>query len=373
MVDIQELIPIEQFEKLKEIQNKSMKEIQNNSEPDNQSSQKDDSALPSNEDKAKGGIGEAGDKSKKDKNAKDAKSQSAEDVKEPSAEGVKGQSEKDQPKPQNDRVTKFRNKYTRFIDKKEPEKKEDTTDYKAKYEETLKIVQDPAVKAILEARKNNVNLVDLFSKFTVDDFKGKSNTEIWVDHLKRKGITDENILENEADKFDAMNILAQQELVDKIKAEVNKQKEEELIKLLGTPTAEAKEREAEAMNTLKASEELKGLTESIIGKEVYGVVYTPEINNQVIERISKGFPRREDGTIDTQEVFKMYFLAECFDIIIDTATKEAFASGVEEIRNVVEAKPDSDIHSMKPEINKKLQKGTEEFNTVISSELRPIV
>lgn len=295
---------------------------------------------------------------------------------------IKEPLKQEEPKPKK----KLRDLKSEFFqtEEKKPEADKPSEDYKAKFEETSKWVEHPAVKIVIEGIKNKKNIFEILNEVKGVDASKMTDEQLYEYELKKSGTkpeaelgenSTETSLEEEMEKFRAMPKPSRDREIKSIKDALNSDAEsrtKDFLNNVSSPSVDVAKLQERASAEAK---ELVSLAESSVGKTIYGITCTKEMAQKVVQTIAQNklIPYREDGSIDTKEYYRRMYLVEYEDLILDTIEKNTEANTVEKMADEYEATPGSKTQSHRPpETVVKTQKGTEEYAGQVSKNLEPV-
>ncbi len=264
---------------------------------------------------------------------------------------------------------------------KEETKKEEVSisDIQKELAEAKKELSDPELKILKSLRLKGKKVLEEVRRIANIDADKMSDQEIVRHDIIKSGITDPDKIQEEMDIFfNEGSERVRKKEIDSLRAGIRKEAESAETELFNVITAPDVERaEAERIENEKIqrdAEQFQNTVTSMIGQEVYGLKVTKDMANILTKTIEQNelIPKKDDGSIDTKGLSEMLFLYKFKDLILDEIEKTAYANGVHKIADEVEATPASSaINSRPPEIQTKIQKGSEQEAKQISESLKP--
>lgn len=220
--------------------------------------------------------------------------------------------------------------------------------------ELQKLKEDPAVKLVLEAKKSNKNLIQALNELRGTSVSSMKDDDIFRQYCRDNGITDEDEIEDELDKFNSQSRLVKKEQLEKIKAQYLQEEENKFGQFF---KSEPDPKEVKIIEKFQDDivRHLKSMNE-------YGVIKVDDsMRKSIISDLqNNGFiPRLEDGSIDSLKMIDMIMWGRYKKMILDELEKEFTVIGAEIVQDEVEAKPASLVHNKPPDFARKAVTGEE--------------
>lgn len=225
-----------------------------------------------------------------------------------------------------------------FAEEKKPEgeavkKEEVAVDYKQKYTEVEKLLADPHIQAMIEARKAGKDIYSLINELKGVDVNSLTPQQLIIEDCKRLGITDPDAIEVEIENFNSLTPRGQAEQKNAIIAKIKAEQEVGLQKYVSLTAQSAKltQEKEQAQQTILDSE-LKSLYMSKVDKEYFGIKATPEIlDNTKAEIESTLGIFNSDGSYNSKALFDLAYLKANIASIMKETHKQAYTKGLKKV------------------------------------------
>lgn len=211
-----------------------------------------------------------------------------------------------------------------------------------KYKEVEPLLDDPHVKALIEAKRSGQFDYKSFVKETFgDDISGLSDEQIFKKGMAElEGIANADEIETEWENHQLQTPNKQKKELERIKNEFNNKNTERVSKYGQSQEQLRKEQEAVfATHVEQGKTELKARLSSITGKNYYGTVITPEMVAQVEKDVldkSNYFYDPSKGYL-IQDAVEYCFFKRCGETIIKNAiTNTTYTTTEKVIEEVVQ-------------------------------------
>lgn len=298
-----------------------------------------------------------------------------------------GEDEKTEEKPDDKPVAEkrtLRERLSPFRDKTEDKKSEDSPEQLKsrlqELEEKAKLLEDPAIQAVLEAKKSGVDLYDLVKKEAGTDYSKLSDSEIYKLSLDKSVFKsekdkdfDEQVhqsIEAEMERFDNQTSFLKRQQASLIREELESHDRQNHGKLFNFKT----EPDPQIIKTYEQfGNDLKNYAQRLDGQIHYGVRVTQDMIRAVIKDIvNPQDPKTEDGRIDATKKFDDAFWVRYRDLILNEVIEDTKYEVIHKEADETEAKPGSAVHTRPPDIPEKPKQGSEEYAKLVSESLKPI-
>jgi len=237
--------------------------------------------------------------------------------------------------------------------------------------------EDPEFQIIEEAKKSNKDIFDVLKEIEGTDPKTIPAKNLWEDYLKSKGIEGDK-LTKAMDAFDNLEDYEQDLKVSDIRDQRIKDKgtlKEDFLKKLregSNQAAQETQKNTEQVNSLKKG--IADLANDYIGQEHLGVVGTPQMaesikNYNLADLI---FPKKEDGTLDDEKVFRLIHYALFGDMMIDNLENQNFAEGFNKLKKDVEVTKGASTGIVRTPQGTTKPKSEKELVSESMSKMRPV-
>lgn len=179
---------------------------------------------------------------------------------------------------------------------------------------------DEEIKLLMEYKKNGKTLSDLVKDYQVEDLTKWSDEQFVKEGLKKyMNLTPEE-MEQAVYEYDNASIFQKKQWAENFKVRFEQDNQAKLKQLSGSN--EEIELRRKAM-TEKYEKEMDQYSQSIVGKEVYGLKVTDEMSKDLKKFINEEFSlQREDGSFDIEKVYSVaLWLKHGADLVKANVTK----------------------------------------------------
>lgn len=218
-------------------------------------------------------------------------------------------------------------------------------DYKKKASEYEAILNDPHVKAIVDARKAGKDIFALINELKGVDTAKLSGEDLIAEDCKRLGITDQEAISAEIDNYNSLTPRQQAQERLRITTMIEKEQNERLSQFSTSAQQSSKEFENQAN---KLETELTSIYNTRLDKEYFGIKATPEIlqsTRQEIDSVLGIF--NQDGTYNAKNLFDLAYLKANISSIMRETGKNMYHKGLGKAMAEV-SRPDKKETSGKP-------------------------
>lgn len=204
-----------------------------------------------------------------------------------------------------------------------------------------KLVNDPDVQIILEAKKSGKDIFGILKEVQGIDPNTYSLEDLHKMDLQSQGLNDSEIEEAMAD-FQDLKPYQQKALTNpvkkKLESDINSKKESFLSKLKEGTQEQSAEAQKKHAALVKTQQDFNKICDDYVGKEHYSVVGTPDMVQSMKNLIQSGelIPKNEDGSLDAQVLFDFAHYRLYGDLRLENLENQYFAEGVEAIEKKVE-------------------------------------
>jgi hypothetical protein len=183
--------------------------------------------------------------------------------------------------------------------KQETETQVKTNEQKITEQEAI----DEEIKLLMEYKKNGKSLSDLVKDYQIEDLTKWSDDQFVKEGLKKyMNLTPEET-EQAVYEYDNASIFQKKQWAENFKIKFEQENQMKLKQLTGSN--EQMEGQRKAM-TAKYEQEMDQYSQSIVGKEVYGLKVTDEMSKDLKKFINEEFSlQREDGSFDIEKVYSV--------------------------------------------------------------------
>ena len=168
---------------------------------------------------------------------------------------------------------------------KTPEQRHNEVQVDEQYQEMLKYLEDPQVRALIEARRNNESMFDLSDKIRGNDPAKLSDAQLLEMKLDTFGLSEE---EKEIEEF-----------IRPVKEQLIQEQKSRLE--LFANAAQEKNQQTQAVvqrATQRAISDLDNISASLTGQKVYGLEITPERLEKLKDYVLENTSVLNDGTLN---------------------------------------------------------------------------
>lgn len=220
--------------------------------------------------------------------------------------------------------------------------------------ELQQLKEDPAVKLVLEAKKSNKNLIQALNELRGTSVSSMKDDDIFRQHCRDNGITDEDEIEEELERFNSQSRFVRKEQLEKIKSQYLKEEENRFGQFFKN---EPDPQEVKIIE--KFQQDIVSHLKSM--NQYGGIKMDDSMRKSIIDDIQNNglIPRLEDGSIDSLKVIDMIMWGRYKKMILDELEKEFTVIGAEMVQDEVEAKPASLVHNKPPGFALKATTGEE--------------
>lgn len=220
--------------------------------------------------------------------------------------------------------------------------------------ELQKLKEDPAVKLVLEAKKSNKNLIQALNELRGTSVSSMKDDDVFRQYCRDNGITEEEEIEDELEKFNAQSRLVKKEQLEKIKSQYLQEEENKFGQFFKN---EPDPQEVKIIE--KFQQDIVSHLKSM--NQYGGIKMDDSMRKSIIDDIQNNglIPRLEDGSIDSLKVIDMIMWGRYKKMILDELEKEFTVIGAEMVQDEVEAKPASLVHNKPPDFARKAVTGEE--------------
>jgi hypothetical protein len=181
---------------------------------------------------------------------------------------------------------------------KTPEQRHNEVQVDEQYQEMLKYLEDPQVRALIEARRNNESMFDLSDKIRGNDPAKLSDAQLLEMKLDTFGLSEEE-KEIERDSFASLSPLSKKEFIRPVKEQLIQEQKSRLE--LFANAAQEKNQQTQAVvqrATQRAISDLDNISASLTGQKVYGLEITPERLEKLKDYVLENTSVLNDGTLN---------------------------------------------------------------------------
>lgn len=222
---------------------------------------------------------------------------------------------------------------------------EKDVDYKKKASEYEAILNDPHVKAIVEARKAGKDIYSLMNDLKGVDVTTLTGEDLIKEDCKRLGITDEDAIASEVDNYNSLTPRQQAQEKLRITSMLEKEQNDRLSQFT---SGVQQSQQAFEQQTQKLETELTSLYNARLDKEYFGIKATPEILQSTRAEIDSVLGIfNSDGTYNAKNLFDLAYLKANISSIMRETGKNMYHKGLGKVLADV-SRPDKKETSGKP-------------------------
>lgn len=198
----------------------------------------------------------------------------------------------------------------------------------SKATETLKILEDPGIKAYLIAKAKGKTIFDIFDEAVkTPDVTKMSDEDVWKTELSLNKLSDEEI-EDELKAWKEMSPLSRKREANKIRESLATKRNAELKEYADTAfasTADSQKKQADVAT--KSFNAYEALVDKHKGQKLFGVL---EIDDSIANGVKDFYkneeliPTKEDGTFDEGRMLEAAALLKYKDLIFENVARYAY-------------------------------------------------
>lgn len=214
----------------------------------------------------------------------------------------------------------------------------ETVDYKAKYEEANALLSDPEMAELIRIKKAGGSLVDFAKQYTPVDYAKLPTEDLIRQYGAENGWSQEQI-DGDIDALGAKTNFEQQALRRAIEGELN-QKQQDKFKTLVADSVKPLEQNEMLVN--KSIEKIESLSNTMIGRDMYGVMKLTEQHAKSFREFSMNPPTTlADGTVNENFLYAAWLGMVAFPDLHKTLQSENRTLGRVEVLKEIHRVTDS--------------------------------
>lgn len=214
----------------------------------------------------------------------------------------------------------------------------DTIDYKARYEEANALLSDPEMAELIRIKKAGGSLVDFAKQYTPVDYTKLPTEDLIRQYGAENGWSQEQI-DGDIDALGGKMHLEQQSLRRAIEGELN-QKQQDKFKTLVADSVKPLEQNEMLVN--KSIEKIESLSNTMIGRDMYGVMKLTDQHAKSFREFSMNPPTTlADGTVNENFLYAAWLGMVAFPDLHKTLQSENQTLGRVEVLKAIHRVTDS--------------------------------
>lgn len=195
----------------------------------------------------------------------------------------------------------------------------DVVDYKARYEEANALLSDPEMAELIRIKKAGGSLVDFAKQYTPVDYTKLPTEDLIRQYGAENGWSQEQI-DGDIDALGAKTNFEQQSLRRAIEGELN-QKQQDKFKTLVADSVKPLEQNEMLVN--KSIEKIESLSNTMIGRDMYGVMKLTDQHAKSFREFSMNPPTTlADGTVNENFLYAAWLGMVAFPDLHKTLQSE---------------------------------------------------
>ena len=195
----------------------------------------------------------------------------------------------------------------------------DVVDYKARYEEANALLSDPEMAELIRIKKAGGSLVDFAKQYTPVDY-AKMTTEQLIQQYGTENGWSQDKIDEDINALGGKMHLEQQSLRRAIEGELN-QKQQDKFKTLVADSVKPLEQNEMLVN--KSIEKIESLSNTMIGRDMYGVMKLTDQHAKSFREFSMNPPTTlADGTVNENFLYAAWLGMVAFPDLHKTLQSE---------------------------------------------------